>query len=107
MPERIPMVIYRERHENVVFGLPQFCQPQRAQRYTSARLCVLRASFVFFVVKKWQFVPVYSRVPTGGGKTLIAAHAVGTIAKRLGHQDRRSGVACAPGLHAHASDLTL
>lgn len=28
------------------------------------------------------------RVPTGGGKTLIAAHAVGTIAKHLGHQDR-------------------
>lgn len=28
------------------------------------------------------------RVPTGGGKTLIAAHAVGTIAKRLGYQDR-------------------
>ena len=28
------------------------------------------------------------RVPTGGGKTLIASHAVGTIAKHLGHQDR-------------------
>jgi type III restriction enzyme len=28
------------------------------------------------------------RVPTGGGKTLIAAKAVGTVAKRLGHQDR-------------------
>ena len=28
------------------------------------------------------------RVPTGGGKTLIAAHAVGVISKRLGHQDR-------------------
>lgn len=28
------------------------------------------------------------RVPTGGGKTLIAAHAVGSIAKHLGHQDR-------------------
>ena len=28
------------------------------------------------------------RVPTGGGKTLIAAHAVGVIGKRLGHQDR-------------------
>ena len=28
------------------------------------------------------------RVPTGGGKTLIAAHAVGTIARNLGHQDR-------------------
>ena len=28
------------------------------------------------------------RVPTGGGKTLIAAHAVGAIAKHLGHQDR-------------------
>ena len=28
------------------------------------------------------------RVPTGGGKTLIAAHAVGVIGKRLGHEDR-------------------
>jgi type III restriction enzyme len=28
------------------------------------------------------------RVPTGGGKTLIAAHAVGVIGKRLGYQDR-------------------
>ena len=28
------------------------------------------------------------RVPTGGGKTLIASHAVGVIGKRLGHQDR-------------------
>jgi len=28
------------------------------------------------------------RVPTGGGKTLIAAHAVGTIARHLGHMDR-------------------
>ncbi len=27
------------------------------------------------------------RVPTGGGKTLIAAHAVGTVAKRLGRND--------------------
>ncbi len=28
------------------------------------------------------------RVPTGGGKTLIAAHAVGTIARHLGHTDQ-------------------
>lgn len=28
------------------------------------------------------------RIPTGGGKTLVAAHAVGVIAKRLGNQDR-------------------
>lgn len=28
------------------------------------------------------------RVPTGGGKTLIASHAVGTIARHLGHTDR-------------------
>ncbi|HQR06701.1 MAG TPA: DEAD/DEAH box helicase family protein [Gemmatales bacterium] len=28
------------------------------------------------------------RVPTGGGKTLIAAHGVGVVAKHLGHQDR-------------------
>ena len=38
-----------------------FVNHKRAQRYASARLCVLRASFVFFVVKKWQSVPVYSR----------------------------------------------
>lgn len=30
----------------------------------------------------------YLRVPTGGGKTLFAAHAVGTIARHLGHTDQ-------------------
>ncbi len=40
-------------------------------------------------VPQLQNIPyVCLRVPTGGGKTLIAAHAVGVVAKRLGHQDR-------------------
>lgn len=43
----------------------------------------------FIEVPQLPCVPyVCLRVPTGGGKTLIAAHAVGAIAKHLGHQDR-------------------
>ncbi len=43
----------------------------------------------FLEVPQLPGVPYFClRVPTGGGKTLIAAHAVGTIAKHLGHQDR-------------------
>ena len=43
----------------------------------------------FLDVPQMPGVPyVCLRVPTGGGKTLIAAHAVGMVAKRLGHQDR-------------------
>jgi type III restriction enzyme len=43
----------------------------------------------FIQVPQLPNVPyVCLRVPTGGGKTLIAAHAVGVIGKRLGHQDR-------------------
>jgi len=43
----------------------------------------------FIQVPQLPSVPyVCLRVPTGGGKTLIAAHAVGVIAKHLGHQDR-------------------
>lgn len=43
----------------------------------------------FIEVPQLPNVPyVCLRVPTGGGKTLIAAHAVGAIAKHLGHQDR-------------------
>jgi type III restriction enzyme len=43
----------------------------------------------FIQVPQLPNVPyVCLRVPTGGGKTLIAAHAVGVIAKRLGHLDR-------------------
>ncbi len=43
----------------------------------------------FVDVPQMREVPyICLRVPTGGGKTLIAAHAIGTIAKRLGHQDR-------------------
>lgn len=43
----------------------------------------------FLEIPQLPSVPYFClRVPTGGGKTLIAAHAVGTVAKHLGHQDR-------------------
>jgi type III restriction enzyme len=43
----------------------------------------------FLEVPQLPSVPYFClRVPTGGGKTLIASHAVGTVAKHLGYQDR-------------------
>jgi type III restriction enzyme len=43
----------------------------------------------FLEVPQLPGVPYFClRVPTGGGKTLIASHAVGAIAKHLGNQDR-------------------
>ena len=43
----------------------------------------------FLEVPQLPGIPYFClRVPTGGGKTLIASHAVGAIAKHLGHQDR-------------------
>lgn len=43
----------------------------------------------YYDVPQLAGVPYFClRVPTGGGKTLIAAHAVGAIGKHLGHQDR-------------------
>jgi type III restriction enzyme len=43
----------------------------------------------FLEVPQLPGIPYFClRVPTGGGKTLIAAHAVGTIARHLGHEDR-------------------
>src|SRR5690606_37439906 len=43
----------------------------------------------FVEVDQLPGVPYFCvRIPTGGGKTLIAAHAIGRIAKHLGHQDR-------------------
>ena len=41
--------LYRERHENVVFGLPQFCQPQRAQRFHKEHKDTQAQGFVSFV----------------------------------------------------------
>ena len=43
----------------------------------------------FLEVPQLPGVPYFClRVPTGGGKTLIASHAVGVVAKHLGNQDR-------------------
>ena len=41
--------LYRERHEDVVFGLPQFCQPQRAQRTHKEHKDTQAQGFVYFV----------------------------------------------------------
>ena len=72
----------------------QFCDALRSAIRAKAMRAV-RDAFETVTERDYIEVPqlrgipyVCLRVPTGGGKTLIAAHAVGEIAKRLGHQDR-------------------
>ena len=43
------VMVYRERHEDVVFSLPQFCQPQRAQRTHKEHKDTQAQGFVYFV----------------------------------------------------------
>lgn len=75
-------------------AIGRFCDAVRQGVGTSARFPVhdafrLQTGREFNGVPQMPGVPyVCLRVPTGGGKTLIAAHAVGVVAKHLGHQDR-------------------
>lgn len=43
----------------------------------------------YYTPEMFKGVPYFClRVPTGGGKTLIAAHSIGAIARHLGHTER-------------------
>jgi type III restriction enzyme len=74
--------------------LSRFCDGVRAAVGNRAMRPVHDAFYAttqrdFIEVPQLRNVPyVCLRVPTGGGKTLIAAMAIGRVAKRLGHQDR-------------------
>jgi len=84
----------KEYQRETLDGLAKFCDAVRAAVAARAVRPVHDAYYLatsrdFIEVPQLRNVPyVCLRVPTGGGKTLIAAHAVGTVAKRLGHQDR-------------------
>ena len=75
-------------------AIGRFCEAVRQSVTAKAMRPVHDAYFAetgrdFIQVPQLPNVPYFClRVPTGGGKTVIAAHAVGVIAKRLGHQDR-------------------
>ncbi len=83
----------KEYQQDSLDALAKFCNAVR-QALGQARRPVHDAFHAvtgrdFLDVPQMPDVPyVCLRVPTGGGKTLIAAHAVGAVAKRLGHQDR-------------------
>jgi len=84
----------KEYQRESLDAIGRFCDAVRGAVGTKAMRPVHDAYFAqtnreFIKVPQLPGVPyVCLRVPTGGGKTLIAAHAVGVIAKRLGHQDR-------------------
>ena len=90
----MPDLILKEYQRETLDALGAFCDEVRKSRAESARRPVHDAFHRmtqrdFIEVPQLPGVPyVCLRVPTGGGKTLIAAHAVGVVAKRLGHQDR-------------------
>ena len=84
----------KEYQRESLDAIGRFCDAVRAAVGRKAMRPVHDAYFAetgrdFIEVPQLPNVPyVCLRVPTGGGKTLIAAHAVGVIAKRLGFMDR-------------------
>ncbi len=84
----------KEYQRESLEAIGRFCDGVRAAIGAKAMRPVHDAYFAatgrdFIEVPQLPKVPyVCLRVPTGGGKTLIAAHAVGVIAKHLGRQDR-------------------
>jgi len=84
----------KEYQRESLEAIGRFCDAVRAAVGAKALRPVHDAYYAqtdreFIEVPQLPNVPyVCLRVPTGGGKTLIAAHAVGVIGKRLGHQDR-------------------
>lgn len=84
----------KEYQNESLEAISRFCDSVRESIERSAMRPVHDAYYAetgrdFIEVPQLPGVPyVCLRVPTGGGKTLIAAHAVGEIARHLGHQDR-------------------
>jgi type III restriction enzyme len=90
----MPALPLKEYQRESLDKIGRFCDAVRAAVGAKALRPVHDAYYSevgrdFIEVPQLPNVPyVCLRVPTGGGKTLIAAHAVGVIGKRLGHQDR-------------------
>ena len=90
----MPGFILREYQRESLEAIERFCDAVRMGVENRAARPVHDAYHQetgreFIEVPQLPGVPYFClRVPTGGGKTLIAAHAVGAIAKHLGRQDR-------------------
>jgi type III restriction enzyme len=86
--------VLKEYQRESLDAIGRFCDAVRTAVAAKAVRPLHDAYFLetqrdYLEVPQLSGVPyVCLRVPTGGGKTLIAAHAVGAIAKHLGHQDR-------------------
>ena len=84
----------KEYQQESLDAIARFCDLVRGAAGTNALRPVHDAYYAacgrdFLEVPQLPGIPYFClRVPTGGGKTLIASRAVGAIAKHLGHQDR-------------------
>ena len=79
----------KDYQKETVAKLGDYCDAVRAAEVLGARrperdAFDVVASRDYFAPPHFDGVPyVCLRLPTGGGKTLLAAHAVGTVARRL------------------------
>ena len=84
----------KEYQQESLDAIARFCDLVRGAAGTNALRPVHDAYYAaccrdFLDVPQLPGIPYFClRVPTGGGKTLIASRAVSAIAKHLGHQDR-------------------
>ena len=91
----MPSVPLKHYQRECLDWLESYCREVRAEAARGSRRperdafeTVTRRHDAYLVADAFAGVPyVCLRVPTGGGKTLLGAHAVGTIARHLGYED--------------------
>jgi type III restriction enzyme len=91
----MPSVLLKDYQQECLDKLADYCRAVRAEAARGSRRperdafeTVTGRQDAYLSADSFAGVPyVCLRVPTGGGKTLLGAHAVGTIARQLGYED--------------------
>lgn len=91
----MPSVRLKDYQQECLDRLTEYCRAVRAAAATGlyrperdAFERVTGRQDAYLAADAFKGVPyICLRVPTGGGKTLLGAHAVGTIARHLGYED--------------------
>ena len=91
----MPTVLLKDYQQECLDRLADYCRAVRAEAARGSRRperdafeTVTGRQDAYLVADSFAGVPyVCLRVPTGGGKTLLGAHAVGTIARHLGYEE--------------------
>ena len=91
----MPSVLLKDYQQECLDTLAEYCRAVRAEAVRGSRRperdafeTVTGRQNAYLAADSFAGVPYMClRVPTGGGKTLLGAHAVGTIARHLGYED--------------------